>query len=254
MIMSSHGEICFGIETETPLVRTGNDDRDSIANGLLEELRNVKHLDMTLKKKRRPSEIIFAAINFENAIRSIMPTHWKARRFFESDMKESQTTRAGQFCIIMMQVWKNIREKESIEDLHDLACHGKDAYRRAKELHSKNFKWNLKGINYKTIEFCQIPVGRSVEDAGDWVDFTAAFVRAGIAADTEDLDKAAESDTTAALNALFNLGDFGLTGRPAEEAHLQAFLWPDAVDDKFWERREKSRADLDEFMKGVPVV
>ncbi|RYP36068.1 hypothetical protein DL767_003540 [Monosporascus sp. MG133] len=313
--MPSHGDVRFGIETETPLVRTGNEDRDSIANSLLEELRNVKHLDIDIKwvsgdivgfefkspafdlgrdwraqvrklwetvgvrqsttpehfvqcstnihfslgnEEKTPLEeaqrIIFAAIYFENAIKSIMPTHWKARRFFESNMKESQTTRAGQFDITMMQVWKKIREKKSIEDLHDLVCHDKDAYRRAKGLHNKNFKWNLKGINYKTIEFRQIPVSRSAEDAEDWVDFTAAFVRAALAADTGDLDRAAESDTTAALNALYNLGDFGLTDRPAEEAHLQAFLRPHGLDDKFWERRGKSKADLDEFMKDVPVV
>ncbi|RYP01678.1 hypothetical protein DL764_006141 [Monosporascus ibericus] len=303
--MPSHGEIRFGIETETPLVRTGNDDRDSIANDLLEELRNVAedivgfefkspafdlgqdwraqvrklwetvgiyqsttpehfvqcstNIHFSLgKEEKTPLEeaqrIIFAAIYFENAIESIMPTHWKARRFFESNMKESQTTRASQFDLTMMQVWKKIREKKSIEDLHDLVCHDKDAYRRAKGLHNKNFKWILKGINYMTIELRQIPVSRSAEDTEDWVDFTAAFVRAALAADTEDLDKATESDTTTALNALFNLGNFGLTDRPAEEAHLQAFLRPHGLDGKFWERREKSRADLDDFMKDPLVV
>ncbi|RYO93150.1 hypothetical protein DL766_005684 [Monosporascus sp. MC13-8B] len=176
------------------------------------------------KEEKTPPEeaqrIIFAAIYFENTTKSIMLTHWKARRFFESKMKEQRTTRVGQFDITMMQVRKEIREKKSIEDLHDLVCHDKDAYKRAKGVRNKNFEWNLKGIDYETIEFRQLPVSRSAEDADDWVGFTAAFIRAALTADTEDLDKAAESGTTAALNALFNLGGSGLTGRPAEEAHL----------------------------------
>ncbi|RYP75366.1 hypothetical protein DL771_002462 [Monosporascus sp. 5C6A] len=167
----------------------------------------------------------------------VMPTHWKARRFFESNMKESQTTRVGQFDITMMQAWKETREKS-----------------RSRTSTTSYFKWNHKGINYRTIEFRQIPVNRSAEDTEDWVDFTAAFVRAALAADTEDPDKAAGSGTTAALNALLNLGDFGLTDRPAEEAQLRAFLRPHGLDDKFWERREKSKADLDEFTKDVPVA
>ncbi|RYP15401.1 hypothetical protein DL765_005737 [Monosporascus sp. GIB2] len=60
------------------------------------------------KEEKTPLEeaqcIIFAAICSKNTTKSVMLTPRKARRFFESKMKEPQTTGAGEFDITMMQV------------------------------------------------------------------------------------------------------------------------------------------------------
>jgi hypothetical protein len=49
--------------------------------------------------------------------------------------------------------WHYIRKTKNIRALSTLICFDEDKYRRDNDFEIKNWKWNFKGLGYKTIEF-----------------------------------------------------------------------------------------------------
>lgn len=57
--------------------------------------------------------------------------------------------------LCLKDCWEAIRSAMHLEDLNRMMCYDEDDYRRRVGCEHKNFKWNFKGLNYKTIEFRQ---------------------------------------------------------------------------------------------------
>ncbi|KAI1758229.1 acyl transferase/acyl hydrolase/lysophospholipase [Xylaria castorea] len=86
--------------------------------------------------------------------------------------------------------WEAIRSTNDIKELSCLMCYDDDNYRRAHGRELKNWKWNFKGLDYRTIEFRQMPPSRSAQESIAWIDFTTEFVQAAGRVNKKKLDDA----------------------------------------------------------------
>ncbi|KAI3330034.1 hypothetical protein F4824DRAFT_505581 [Ustulina deusta] len=79
--------------------------------------------------------------------------------------------------------------------------------RRNHNIELKYWKWNFKGLNYKTIEFRHMPPARSAQETLDWITFTSDFVAATAKVDRVRLDMAADRQISFTEALGFSLGD-----------------------------------------------
>lgn len=97
------------------------------------------------------------------------------------------------------------------------------------------FKWTIHGLVNKTVEFRHMPPSRCAADAIDCVDFPAAF-KAAIDIDPRILDAASahEVESREPFHAAFRLPGLRIADRPnVNYRHLQGFLAPFGIDDRF---------------------
>ncbi|KAI3324135.1 hypothetical protein HD806DRAFT_534454 [Xylariaceae sp. AK1471] len=116
--------------------------------------------------------------------------------------------------------WAWIRQTKDIKQLSKLICYDSDRYRRDHDNSHKNWKWNFKGLGYKTIEFRHMPPTRSAQETLDWITFTTEFITAATKVDTEELDKAMKTE----ISFREALGLSG-TGESREEEIQKEAVW-----------------------------
>ena len=207
---------------------------------------------------REAQLVSIAAIYFENAINALMPRPWRhfgmhGKHYTRPNMHNYRVkSEEGGWKINMHEAWRLIRAKTSVQDLAKLVCNPADSkdvpgdeYWSSGE--RKFFKWNINGLQgNKTIEFRQIPPSMSADDVIDWIDFTAAFVKASIAVLPEALDSAAwNKKYPGAFHSAFGMSGLKLKDRPPEDVRfLQHFLAESSLNGPFWVRRERYRHSM----------
>ncbi|KAJ2989599.1 hypothetical protein NUW58_g3385 [Xylaria curta] len=162
--------------------------------------------------------------------------------------------------------WWAISSARDMEELHYLLCYDDDRYRRDMRAEMKNWKWNFKGLDYKTIEFRQMSPSRSAQDTLDWITFTTEFVQAAAKVDRDKLSEALDGKITFTEALGFGLGrtrelqeeveqqwamgeySSGLTWR-----ELQAFLSCSlGCNSAFWARMHRMRQGIEAELAQLP--
>ncbi|KAI1435432.1 hypothetical protein GGR50DRAFT_703066 [Xylaria sp. CBS 124048] len=211
------------IEIKSPALKTGKVDYKELFRKMwrIIEPKKVAHIEywkmannnihFSLEGRERfplawAQRLAFCIVYFERAIDSIIPgmTHttdttrpggWKhCNRYTKRNRVVPRIV--GKPMDDLHSCWAWIRRVESIEELHDLICHDNDEWRRTNGLTHKNWKWNFKGLNWRTIEFRHMPPTRNAQESIDWIDFTTEFVRAAGRVDSGRLDAAHDGKMT----------------------------------------------------------
>ncbi|KAI1119956.1 hypothetical protein F5Y10DRAFT_273551, partial [Nemania abortiva] len=126
------------------------------------------HVHFSLKNIEFPIEVAqqlaFCVVYFEQAIDAILPgmTHvndkkrpggWKhCDRFAKRNRVRPEYN--GRLPLNNLKsCWEAIRDTEDIYELAELMCFDDDMHRRSFGWKLKNWKWNFRGLGYRTIEF-----------------------------------------------------------------------------------------------------
>ncbi|KAJ8128549.1 hypothetical protein O1611_g5084 [Lasiodiplodia mahajangana] len=166
------------------------------------------HVHFSLKNTEFPIEVAqqlaFCVVYFEKAIDDILPgmTHakdkkrpggWKNCDRFAKRNRVRPLRNGRKPLDDLKSCWEAIRDTGNIYEIAELMCYDDDAYRRSFGQIIKNWKWNFKGIDFKTIEFRHMPPSRSAQETVDWITFTTQFVQAAADVNRDMLDRACDS-------------------------------------------------------------
>ncbi|KAI8635534.1 hypothetical protein F5Y19DRAFT_482722 [Xylariaceae sp. FL1651] len=221
-----------GIEIKTPIMVDGSFDYENtfetvwniiqpLMVSYIEQWKNCStHIHFSYKNHeefplRRAQLLVFSAIYFEAAIDDLNPgmPHLSDRKrpggWKSCSWARSNTVReaGGSPKLDLRSIWRAIRKTKTLKELHLLVCWDDDTHRREMNLHMKYFKWNLKGLDYKTIEFRQMSPSRSAHECLNWINFTRGFVTRTACLDSAQLKRAEKGEIAFAEAMGMGLGE-----------------------------------------------
>ncbi|KAH9905573.1 hypothetical protein F4778DRAFT_668231 [Xylariomycetidae sp. FL2044] len=140
----------------------------------------------------------------------------------------------------MGRIWERIAQQTTIQHLYQTVCPDYGT-----NYGTRYWKWNLKGLQHKTIKYRQPPPCLEAQDAVDWITFTLTFVQAACQLDLEDLDHAS-SIFTADSNTFAEL--FCVEQLPQSVDDLRSFLGQITQDLSFLDRLYRRRDMINEWL------
>ncbi|KAI1077353.1 hypothetical protein F5B20DRAFT_272673 [Whalleya microplaca] len=179
----------------------------------------------------RAEMISIAAWYFERSVESLLPDHcWD---YLE---RKSNRSNINLYELNAVEAWKAIRMCNDIRSLARLMCPVENGHGEDGDHIDPKYRVNLKGLDFKTIEFRYLPGCRASWEVQDWINFVGWFVRASLSVDREALNNDA-------------IPYFNLRLPPSDASDFKRFIGTHAVQGgihDFWWRLEMYKRDWQE--------